>query len=853
MKRIILIEQSDLLRNSVANALEESGYELQQVNSYVEAVKLMSKSYEEISFDAILLGWPTEKDDTFQDLIRYLCDDQFINIPIQIIADKASEDVLSFTNSRMNTALLLWDTCLEFIKYHMKNLLERSEIKKIGNLVDVVQTSPISIIFVDDSATIRSKYSILLAKNGYEAVFAENVNQAMEIAETSSFDIAIIDYRLNGELGSTLCRSLSENYKTSNIVSVILTASYDEQVVKNGLESGAVDFMFKDENDDLFLARLASASRVVNAAKHTQSERNRLLGILEAVSDGVFGIDHDMHVTFMNSSAKDILGLENDRDLLGNSILNKINFLGNDKIDQVEYTVPLFQAHRRGHFINKTEITFVKSNGKNITVECDLYPLEIVGKHEGSVIAFRDISEKKLFQDELRWQANHDSLTKLLNRHYFEQQLEQEVSRKLRNPDTDDVSALLYFDLDQFKYLNDTAGHVAGDQLLIEVGHQLQTSLRSADTLARLGGDEFAIILRDIKYEEVFVAAERFRIILESHRFQFESKNYPVSASIGGAVICSKTTGAGEVLANADVSCHISKNKGRNQSHIYDPASDARLVMDKELGWSTRLREALGNDKFELVFQPIVPLSMLEGIELSREGLINEISPWATLGQDGRKETIVFEVLLRLSEEGGGVVAPDMFLPTAERFNMMPEIDRWVIRNALRRLAQERSTGRDIRFTINLSGSTMVDKNISFDIKQMLANYNISGDLITFEITETCAITNIDAANKLILELKEVGCFFALDDFGSGFSSFGHLKHLDIDYVKIDGMFIQGILSDNMDKAVVQSINEIAHSFGKKTVAEYVDNREIVELLEIIGVDYAQGYFISKPKPSLGF
>lgn len=853
LKKILLIEENQELLKSLLEFIKDDFYELECISSYADAVKLISASYETLLFDAVVLGWHREYIEAFPALKRYLCSEQLSNIPVQVIADVACEDVLTFSNTRKNSGLLLWDSYEPFIKGHLRNLIDRASGGNHTSLAVVKQAAPVSILFVDDSASIRKHYSTLLARNGYEAVFADNLDQAYEIAKGSYFDIAIIDYYLGDEKGSDLCRKLRDDDSTSDIVLTILTSNYEESVVFDGLESGAIDFMFKNETENLFLARLGSISRVVSASKITKSESKKLLGILESVSDGVFGIDLDMNVTFMNSSAKEILGLENDADLLGSSIISKLHFVGQEKELDPEYSIPLFQAHKSGHFINKSELMFVKSNGKKITVECDLHPLEIEGNREGSVIAFRDITEKKLFQDELRWQANHDSLTKLLNRHYFEQQLEQEVSRKLRHPDTEEVSALLYFDLDQFKYLNDTAGHVAGDQLLVEVGHQLQTNLRSADTLARLGGDEFAIILRDIRYEEAAKAAERFRAILEQHCFQFEGKNYSISVSIGGAIISGSSLGAGEVLANADVSCHIAKNKGRNRSHIYDPASDARLAMDKELGWSTRLRDALGNDKFELVFQPIVPLSMLEGIELDRQGLVDEATPWPTLKQDGKQNQIVFEVLLRLTDEGGKIVAPDMFLPTAERFNMMPEIDRWVVRNSLKRLSNERATGRDIRFTINLSGSTMVDKGIGHDIKEMLKENGISGDLITFEITETCAITNIDAANSLISELKEVGCQFALDDFGSGFSSFGHLKHLDIDYVKIDGMFIQGIISDTMDKAVVQSINQIAHSFNKKTVAEYVDNSEIVEILDSIGVDYAQGYFVSKPKPTLGF
>jgi diguanylate cyclase (GGDEF)-like protein/PAS domain S-box-containing protein len=852
-KRVLLFEGSGEQDSFLQDLLRRRGANMLCVNSSESAREALLNALEHDSpFDCIVMVWPDDAgSETFLGL---LLQDEVKTIPVLVLVSTLQDGVITWMNDRHRCELLLGSASLDEIEGALERLIQTYPVSR--RLTPSVQhdRDEIRVLFVDDSGTVRASYGHLLTANGYHTETAENVSEAMTLALSQPFDMAIIDYMMPGATGDELCRQIKAEPSTQHIVCSILTSEYSEAIVRQCLDSGAVEFMFKSEANELFLSRVQSLAGIVRASRTMENERRRLKGILSSVADGVFGIDASGRITFINPAACQILGYSSGKDLVGQEPCQL--FLRNpNESSQVPPDNTLLSAHRQGTSLKSWESLFWKRNGQSIAVECSLTPMHIEGIREGTVVAFRDISERKLFEEELRWQANHDSLTKLLNRHYFEKQLEQEVARHSRSRNESgmegECSAMLYIDIDRFKYINDTAGHTAGDQMLIEIGHQIQTRLRGSDTVARLGGDEFAIILRDIVEEEAFLAGNRFRKIVDEYLFSYKGRQYPVSASLGAALIDGSVL-PGEILANADLACHIAKGKGGNQVHVFGPEDEDRMTMNADLGWSTRIRTALEKGGFELSFQPIVSLPVLISANLPEEGLTESPSPWKALKQDGKGNPVLFEVLIRL-REGDTLIAPDAFLPTAERFHLMPDIDRWVIAKSLQKLAEERAEGRDIRFSINLSGKTLVDQRLIGDIKRLLSENRVRGEWVTFEITETSAITNLEVAKRLIAGLKEVGCKFALDDFGSGFSSFGHLKHLDVDYVKIDGLFTQGVLTDSMDRAVVQSINDIAHSFGKQTVAEYVDNREILRILQECGVDYAQGYFISKPRPGLGF
>jgi diguanylate cyclase (GGDEF)-like protein len=464
------------------------------------------------------------------------------------------------------------------------------------------------------------------------------------------------------------------------------------------------------------------------------------------------------------------------------------------------------------------------------------------GHQAGSVVAFQDISERKNLEEKLRWQATHDPLTELFNRRYFEDQLEKELERSSRS---DETSMLLYIDIDRFKYINDSAGHDAGDKLLVQIGQILRSRLRSTDTLARLGGDEFAVLLRNVDPDYVEKTADAFRSILADSCFYFAGRSYRIQGSVGAAVFGDDTESPGNALANADIACQLAKKEGGNQTHVYLQDNDYRSELGNELGWSARIREAIEQNQFELYFHPILPVSSIAPDQLPDDaGAI-----WEQISANPSRVNVCFEVLLRLKAEDSSIIMPGAFIPTAERFHLMPDIDFWVLRKAIQSLKQFQTVWKEVVFSINLAGQTLAKQELVPNIKALLQQYRVDPASLAFEITETTAIANIPAAQRVINELTALGCQFSLDDFGTGFSSFSHLKHLNVDCVKIDGLFVRGMTKDPTDHAMVISMNDIAHFLGQKTVAEYVETADSLKLLAECGVDFVQGYYISQPIP----
>ena len=628
-----------------------------------------------------------------------------------------------------------------------------------------------------------------------------------------------------------------------HIVTAVITGTYSDTVINDSLAAGAVECIFKNEAKELFLARIASLARNVIDRKSIDNERRLLEGILRSVGDGVYGVDPSGVIQFMNPAAKDLLGLTQVRDVTGRKAYELFHNRKDDGEMISEETSALSECYRTGDHITGWQTTFWSQSGRMVPVECTVYPLHIEGERRGSVVAFRDISARKILEEELRWQATHDSLTKLPNRPQFEEDLQQELHRLER---CEQSSALLFVDLDRFKYINDTAGHVAGDALLVEVARRLKQRLRMSDMMARIGGDEYGVILRNVNRESAFGAADQFRLALEDIPFLYAGKQYMISATIGVALLDSTIGSPGEAMANADIACHIAKLGGRNRVHVFSAENDEKASMDLELGWSNRLREALRSDQFTLRFQPIVSVESIDADQMPlAEGAI-----WQRLKRGG--ELSEFEVLLRLEDPSGQTIAPDAFLPTAERFNMMVDIDRWVISSALSTLARLSREGYSCSFAINLSEHSLLNQETPSFIAARLTEHGIEPSRVTFELAETRAMANVNETRSFIERLRGIGCRFGLDDFGTGFASFSHLRELDVDYLKIDGIYMRSMSQDPINTAVLGAIARIAHALGKKTIAECVDDEHAVRTIMKSGIDQLQGFFIGRPQATLG-
>ena len=433
-----------------------------------------------------------------------------------------------------------------------------------------------------------------------------------------------------------------------------------------------------------------------------------------------------------------------------------------------------------------------------------------------------DVTESKRIREETNYQASHDLLTGLVNRREFEVRLKRVVDSAKRERDS---HALCFLDLDQFKVVNDTCGHVAGDELLRQVGSLMQENIRSRDTLARLGGDEFAILMEHCGIVQANHAAEHVIRALEDFRFHWEEHTFTIGVSIGLAIIDQHTKDSQEILSQVDSACYAAKDAGRNRIEVHTENSERLKQRKGEIKWSSEISDALDNDRFLLYVQPIVPI------------LNNDLD-------------IGYEVLLRLKMKDGTIVPPGAFLPAAERYNSATRIDRWVVHHTLQWLSCHADQLHHVRsIAINLSGQSLGDEAVLDYIIQQFESSDVPAEKIKFEITETAAIANLQDATVFMKTLSKFGCQFALDDFGSGLSSFAYLKNLQVDVLKIDGMFVKDMLDDPIDYEMVKSINQIGHVMGLETIAEFVENDQILEKLREIGVDYVQGYHLGKPMP----
>ncbi len=423
----------------------------------------------------------------------------------------------------------------------------------------------------------------------------------------------------------------------------------------------------------------------------------------------------------------------------------------------------------------------------------------------------------------IRHMAFHDHLTGLANRTHFEERLAGllEDAREWQSH-----HALLYLDLDQFKVVNDTCGHLAGDQMLKQLALLLREHVRESDTLARLGGDEFGILLEGCSIERAQQIAQQCLKALNDFRFSWAGKSFAIGGSIGLVAITDASPSAQDLMRNADMACYAAKDLGRNRVQTYSDEDHELLRRRHEMQWVARINWALEHERFVLFRQRIEALGQAEGDSCS-------------------------EILIRLRDENGALVAPGAFLPAAERYNLAPAIDRWVVRNLLRLLKGGVAAPASV-FFVNISGATLNDEGFFDFLRTELRDAGLPPSMLCLEITETAAIANLSRAVQFIESIRAEGCHFALDDFGAGLSSFSYLKSIPVDYLKIDGAFVRDILDDPMDYAIVESINRIGHVVGIKTIAEFVETQAVREKLTALGLDYAQGFGIHRPEPLVG-
>lgn len=569
----------------------------------------------------------------------------------------------------------------------------------------------------------------------------------------------------------------------------------------------------------------ATLGRATQSEAALAREKERAEVTLHSITDGVITTNASTQIQYMNPAAEQLTGWSNS-EAYGLPLSSVIHLVHETTGLPLPNPMLTCLQNNAVEALNQNA-ALLRRDGERIAIETSAAPM--YNDHNdvfGAVMVFQDVRHTRLLTHQLSYQASHDLLTGLYNRLKFEESLNALLADAASHPKD---HALLYLDMDQFKIVNDTSGHVAGDELLKQVSAALHAEIRSEDTLARLGGDEFGVLLRNCPLEKAIQIAEKMRHQIKELRFAWQDKTFEIGVSIGVVAINENNLSSASILSAADLACYTAKDMGRNRIHIYE-STDATLAQRHgEMCWTTMIVDTLNENRFLLFQQPI-----------------------RAIGTD-TTPLDHYEILIRMQAPDGTLILPGSFIPAAERYNLMPGIDRWVIRYIFAAMANDAFGPIDTKngrmIAINLSGASLGDDGLLAFIRATRDEFDISFREICFEITETVAISNLARATELIRELRALGCRFALDDFGSGLSSFAYLKNLPVDFLKIDGGFVKDVATDPIDRAMVEAIQQIGKIMQIQTIAEWVENEATLLILREIGVDFVQGSHIGNPRP----
>ncbi|BFM38557.1 response regulator receiver modulated diguanylate cyclase/phosphodiesterase with PAS/PAC sensor(s) [Synechocystis sp. LKSZ1] len=704
-----------------------------------------------------------------------------------------------------------------------------------------------SILVVDDDPSNLRFLRDILREEGYKVRACTTGTAALRGASVAPTDLILLDIKLPDYSGYDICQQLKADPQTTHIPIIFLSALTSTFDKVQGFKVGGADYVTKPFQIEELLARINTQLSLQRLQNHLQTINTQLIEEIEehkrtkailffekelaqvtlkSIGDGVITTNAEGYITYVNSVAEYLTGWngEEAKGVHLFEVFKIVNELTKDPVIN-----PITQALDEIRVINLArDTTLISRDGAEFAIDDSAAPIrDDQGNILGAVIIFRDVTASRNFTRQLSWQASHDALTGLVNRHGFEQALETLLAAE----DWQEYHHVLcYLDLDQFKIVNDTCGHAAGDQLLRQVSKTLQHCIRENDTLARLGGDEFAFLLRHCSLKKAQEVAEKTRDAIEQLHFAWDDKIFSISVSIGVVGIDDRTRNKDTLLSIADAACYAAKGRGRNCIHVYQENDDELFRQRQERRWVLKIHQALEESNFCLYYQKVVPIG------------------------DNNKP-VYNEILLRLINEEGKVISPGIFMPAAERYDLMPAIDRWVISHFFQQYndyyQQFHQPGNMLPdlYALNISGASINNENFLGFLKEQILQTQIPPQQICFELTESTAIANFEQAIEFIKELKELGCCFAIDDFGHGMNSFEYIKHFPVDYLKIDGSFVKNIVHSKVDHTIVESFHRIGRVMNLETIAEFVENGVILEKLIAMGLDYAQGYEIAKPLP----
>lgn len=712
---------------------------------------------------------------------------------------------------------ILTNTSGEVLAYYHRN---PKKTNKIGHFIEVAENDPYSpnnpnpssIVNIDNLDVIDISIPIMLNQNqlGWARVqmSRENIHKSIQLITLEGVLYATLAILVGGFFAWLMGHRLTKR------IQQLIHITHQIRMGKRNL---SIDLGSKDELQDLAHNFEDMLKVLENSESMLFNAKEEAEITLKSIGDAVIVIKPDGKISYMNPIAEVLTGWSHHR--AQNQPIDEIMHLFSD-IDKSPLQNPAFLALQNGQPINLiNQSTLINRHGDTYSIEDSAAPIiDKNGEIVGAVVVFHDATEQRALQKQLEWQATHDGLTQLHNRQAFETHLDELIEVCRKTPDK--PNCLIYIDLDQFKVVNDTVGHTAGDQLLRQISQVIKKGLSSEAFLARIGGDEFAILLQNHSMQQAEKFATQLLSNITSQRFFWESKAFDIGASMGIAEIHGNSHKTA-VLSRADIACYLAKDKGRNRVQTYIENDDHHDSGQQILDRLSELKEALNENRLVLFGQTLEPLQ-------------------------NQQEIYHIEILVRMLSKENEIIPPGLFLPAAERFNLMPQVDIYIIKNALEWL-KENHHKVDL-VNINISGQSLADPVFNDQLIQRLEMNHAYNNKICFEITETVAITQISDAIEFLNRIKSFGCKLALDDFGSGFSSFSWLKNLPVDYVKIDGSFIRDVIADPIDAAMVRAIKEIGDNMSIQTIAEFVETQEIANWLIETGIDYAQGYHFSKPE-----
>ncbi len=741
------------------------------------------------------------------------------HIPIIMLSDGYSERIAQATSKAFQV-----NRFIPFEKFHtlpsVLNDLLRQEKPGVPKS---------SLLVVEDYLDTVELIKRVLS-NRFEIDVATTGKQGLQSWMEKRHDLVLLDVMLPEMAGNDVLKEILKESPRQSVV--MMTAQSTQERAAELIIDGAVDYISKPfsadqlrqvceiavQREDFLFSNQEFASH--EEALYQEKELAQIT--LQSIADGVIRTNARGEIEYMNPVAEQVTGwrLDKARNRPFRDILRCFNNNNQATASPVEITLS-----NQATLYGAQDITFMNREGTRLKLDHVTSPIQ--NRHNeiiGAVMVFRDLTEEHELARQLEYQARHDALTGLTNRSAFEGHLEILIEKL---PRSDDTHALCYIDLDQFKVVNDTCGHLAGDQLLQRISSIILNKIRKdSDILARFGGDEFVLLLSDCPIDRATRVAEEICREIQEYRFVYDHKTFALGASIGVVSLTPEITSANDALRMADNACYVAKEKGRNRVHLYHIDDQELVRRSDEMHVVSKINHALENEGFSLFYQEIRSL------------------------KDDHSNHKHIEILIRMKGEEGDWIAPGLFLPAAERYSVAPKIDKWVVSSVMKWLSNNRKCLEHIEMcSINLSGLSFCDENFPDFIKNEIQSCNVPAQKICFEITETTAIRNMHDAADFIHTMRSFGCSFALDDFGSGMSSYAYLKALPVDYLKIDGMFVKDIMIDPIDKAMVKSINEIGHVFGLKTIAEFAETNDIIEEVCRLGVDFAQGFAISKPTP----